>query len=145
LWQNISLNIGNYLSAFDNLKSNESMKTEKIIYWVSTSLISAMMLFAAFGYFTSPVMQEAFVHLGFPDYFRVELGAAKVLGAIALILPWVPGRIKEFAYFGFAVTFVSAFIAHLSSGDPLTVAFNPVMALIFLVVSYITYSKLKIR
>ena len=119
------------------------MKTNKIIYWVSTALISVMMLFAGYAYFTSPMAKTGFQHLGFPDYFRVELGVAKVLGAIALLLPWIPGKIKEFAYSGFAIVLVSAFIAHLSSGDPLTVAFNPVMALIFLVVSYITYSKLK--
>lgn len=30
------------------------MKTNKIIYWISTSIVTAMMLFSAFGYFTSP-------------------------------------------------------------------------------------------
>jgi hypothetical protein len=119
------------------------MKTNKIIYWVSTSLISAMMLFAGYAYLTSPMAKTGFQHLGFPDYFRIELGVAKALGAIALILPWIPSKIKEFGYFGFAITFVSAFIAHLSSGDPVSVAFNPVMAFIFLAVSYFTYSKLK--
>ena len=119
------------------------MKTNKIIYWVSTSLISAMMLFAAYSYFTSPMAKTGFQHLGFPDYFRVELGIAKILGAIALILPWIPGKIKELAYFGFAIVFVSAFIAHLSSGDPLVVAFNPIMAFVFLIASYYTYHKLE--
>jgi hypothetical protein len=56
-------------------------------------------------------------HLGFPDYFRIELGAGKLLGAIALILPFVPRKVKEFAYAGFTIIFVSAFIAHLASGD----------------------------
>jgi hypothetical protein len=119
------------------------MKTNKIIYWVSTGLISAMMLFAAYAYFTSPESKTGFQHLGFPDYFRVELGIAKVLGAIALIVPWFPTKIKDMAYFGFAIVFVSAFVAHLSSGDSLAVAFNPVMALVFLIASYITYYKLK--
>jgi len=118
------------------------MKTEKIIYWVSTGLLSLMMLFAGFSYFTSPMAKTGFEHLGFPDYFRIELGTAKILGVIALLIPMIPAKIKEFAYFGFAITFISAFIAHLSSGDPMKVAINPVIAFIILVVSYVYYSKI---
>jgi len=86
-------------------------------------------------------MKEAFVHLGFPSYFRIELAIAKILGAIVLILPSIPKQLKEFAYFGFAITLVSAFIAHLSSGDPFSVAFMPLVFLVILVVSYIYFHK----
>jgi DoxX-like family len=119
------------------------MKGLKITYWVSTGLISAMMIMAAYGYFTNPMMKTAFVHLGFPDYFRLELGAAKLLGALALIVPMIPRKIKEFAYAGFVIVFVSAFIAHLSSGDPMSVAVGAVVALVVLITSYITYAKLE--
>ena len=117
------------------------MKTDKTVYWISTSLISLMMLFAAFAYFTSPMAKSGFTHLGFPDYFRIELGTAKILGAIALVLPWVPSKMKGFAYAGFTITFISAFIAHISSGDPFKVAVNPIVALVILAVSYIYYTK----
>jgi len=117
------------------------MNKDKIVYWTTTGIITAMMLFSAFGYFTNPDMKAAFVHLGFPDYFRIELGVLKVLGALVLILPMVSGKIKSFAYFGFALTFVSAFIAHISSGDPLSVAVAPIIFLILLGVSYIFYNK----
>ena len=119
------------------------MKTDKIIFWVSTSLISFMMLFAGFAYLTSTMAKSGFVHLGFPDYFRVELGIAKFLGAMALILPWTPKKIKEFAYAGFTITFVSAFIAHLSSGDQLKDALNPVVALVVLSISYLYYIRIR--
>ena len=119
------------------------MKTDKIIFWVSTSLISIMMLFAGFAYLTSPMAKSGFVHLGFPDYFRVELGIAKFLGALALILPWTPDKIREFAYAGFAITFVSAFVAHLSSGEQLKDAINPVVALVVLSISYIYHLRIK--
>ncbi len=118
------------------------MKKDKIIYWVSTGLLSLMMLLAGYTYFSSPMAKEGFAHFGFPDYFRIELGTAKILGAIALLLPMIPAKIKEFAYYGFTITFISAFIAHLSSGDPLKVAINPVVALVILVVSYIYYLKI---
>jgi hypothetical protein len=121
------------------------MKKDKIIYWVSTAFLSLMMLFAGFSYFTSPMAKEGFAHLGFPDYFRIELGTAKILGVIALLLPMVPSKIKEFGYYGFAITFISAFIAHLSSGDPMRVAINPVVALLILVVSYVYYLKISAK
>ncbi len=118
------------------------MKTNKIIYWISTAFISIMMLFAAFAYFTDPAAKVGFVHLGYPDYFRIELGTAKILGVIALILPWIPIKIKEFAYSGFTIVFVSAFIAHISSGDPLKAAIFPIIAFAILAVSYFTYNKI---
>jgi DoxX-like family len=37
---------------------------------------------------------EAFTQLGFPDYFRVELAWAKLLGVVLLLAP-VPARLKE--------------------------------------------------
>lgn len=119
------------------------MKKNKIIYWTTTGIITAMMLFSAFGYFTNPDMKAAFVHLGFPDYFRIELGILKVVGAMALILPMVPEKVKSFAYFGFALTFISAFIAHTASGDPISVAIMPIIFLVILLVSYLFYRKVK--
>jgi len=35
------------------------------------------------------------MHLGFPDYFRIELAFAKTIGALVLIIPKIPIRIKE--------------------------------------------------
>jgi hypothetical protein len=119
------------------------MNKDKIIYWTTTGIITAMMLFSAFGYFTNPNMKLAFVHLGFPDYFRIELGILKILGAFALVLPIISDKIKSFAYFGFALTFVSAFIAHTASGDPVSVAIAPVIFLVILGASYIFYNKIK--
>lgn len=120
------------------------MNKNKIIYWTTTGIISAMMLFSAFGYFTNADMKAAFVHLGFPDYFRIELGVLKVLGALALLFPQVPDKIKSFAYFGFSLTFISAFIAHSASGDPIAVSAAPITFLVILGVSWYFQNKLKI-
>jgi hypothetical protein len=59
---------------------------------------------------------EAYTHLGFPDYFRIELALAKLLGAVLLLAP-APARLKEWAYAGFAITLGSALIAHFAVGD----------------------------
>jgi hypothetical protein len=61
---------------------------------------------------------ENFTRLGFPAYFRIELSWAKLAGLAALLVPIVPARVKEWAYAGFAITLVSALIAHLAVGDP---------------------------
>lgn len=117
-------------------KNKQIMKHRSITFWVATGLVTAMMLFSGFAYLTNPAMAAAFDHLGFPSYFRVELGTAKLLGSIILILPMIPRLVRQFAYFGFALTFTSAFIAHLSSGDPMSKALMPVIFLALLVVSY---------
>jgi hypothetical protein len=119
------------------------MKKDKIIFWIITGIVSTMMLFSAFNYLTNEVIKGAFVHLGFPSYFRIELAVAKVLGVIVLLLPVIPTRLKDFAYTGFAITFISAFIAHLSSGDPISIAFVPLVFLGILVVSYIYLHKMR--
>jgi len=59
-----------------------------------------MMTYSAYAYLTQPAMAEGFRHLGFPDYFRVELGIAKLLGAIVLLAP-LATRLMEWAYAGF--------------------------------------------
>ena len=126
------------------INKKEVSKTNKIIYWATTAIISAMMLFIAFGYFTNADMQAAFVHLGFPSYFRIELGILKVLGAFALILPMVSDKIKSFAYFGFVLTFVSGFIAHFASGDPISATIMPIVFLMILAVSYYYHVQWKV-
>lgn len=102
-----------------------------------------MMLFSALAYFTNPEVKAGFETMGYPDYFRVELGIAKILGIIVLLLPVVPQLIKEWAYAGFAITFVSAFITHIANGDPTSVVVMPLVMLVILVVSRLYFAKLK--
>ena len=96
------------------MKSTTKAKT--IVYWIVTSLFCLQMSYTAYAQLRLPVVAEAFTHLGFPAYFRVELSWAKFLGVVLLLAP-VPARLKEWAYAGFAITLASALIAHLSVGD----------------------------
>ncbi len=116
------------------------MKTIKIIYWISTAIVALMMTYSAYAYLTQPAIREAFHHLGFPDYFRIELAVAKLIGVLLLLLP-VGTRIKEWTYAGFAITFISAFIAHTASGDPFANRIMPIVILVLLMVSYFTFYK----
>lgn len=85
-------------------------------YWIATSLFALQMGFTAYAQLRLPQVAEAFTHLGFPAYFRVELSWLKLAGILVLLLP-APDRLKEWAYAGFAITLGSALIAHLSVGD----------------------------
>lgn len=106
----------------------------KAVYWGTTVLFAALMAFSAFAYLTAPQMAQAFTHLGFPSYFRVELAVAKFLGALALLAP-VPARLKEWAYAGFGITLVSAFISH-TAVDGVNTAVMPLVFLGVLAASY---------
>jgi len=85
-------------------------------FWIATALFCLQIGFTAYAQLRLPVVAEAFAHLGFPDYFRVELAWAKLLGVVVLLAP-VAARLKEWAYAGFAITLVSALVAHFSVGD----------------------------
>lgn len=91
-------------------------KTKVIGFWGATALFCLQMSFTAYAQLRLPQVAEAFAHLGFPDYFRVELSCAKILG-VALLLAPTPPRLKEWAYAGFAIDIGSAVLAHLAVGD----------------------------
>lgn len=80
--------------------------------------------------------------MGFNDTFRVELGIAKALGAIALLLPFLPKALKEWAYAGFGITLVSALIIHAASGHPMNMVIAPVIISIPLILSRFMWGKL---
>ena len=101
-------------AAFAAAKTKPNATT--IAYWTITGLFCLQMSFTAFAQLNVPVVAQAFKHLGFPAYFRSELGWTKFLG-VALLLAPLPARVKEWAYAGFAINLGSALIAHFSVGD----------------------------
>ncbi len=91
-------------------------KGMRLGYWAVTGLLCLQLAFTAYAQLSLPQVAEAFAHLGFPDYFRIQLSLAKLVGVALLLLP-VPPRLKEWAYAGFAFDLASALIAHLAVGD----------------------------
>ncbi len=98
------------------LTARVAPKIETIGYWIATALLCLEMSFTAYAELRLPQVAEAFTHLGFPAYFRVELSWAKLLGVVLLLAP-VPPRVKEWVYAGFAIDLASALIAHWAVGD----------------------------
>ena len=112
----------------------------KITYYITTGLISIAMVFSTYAYFTKPELKDAFQHLGFPDYFRIELALAKLLAAIAL---WVPIRlVRETAYIGLSISFISAVIAHIAVSDSIGHILYPAFVLGITILSYISHLKI---
>ena len=117
------------------------MKSAKIIFWVSTMII--FLFEGVMPAFTSQteMAKECIRHLGYPAYFGMMLTVFKVLGTLAILIPQVPGRVKEWAYAGLTFDFIAAFIS-LWSVDGLTgLTFFPLLVLAILIVSYIYYHK----
>jgi hypothetical protein len=85
-------------------------------FWVVTGLFCLQISFTAYAQLALPQVAEAFNHLGFPAYFRVELAWAKLFGVVLLLAP-VSRWLKEWAYAGFAINLGSGLIAHLAVGD----------------------------
>src|ERR1700687_3866191 len=98
------------------LRSTPHSKGTVIGFWCAPALFCLQIGFTAYAQLRLPQVAAAFVHLGFPAYFRVELSWAKLFGVVLLLAP-VPARLKEWAYAGFAIDLGSALIAHLSVGD----------------------------
>ena len=109
----------------------------KIAYWVLTGLFCALMAFSGVMYLSgAPQVVEGFRHLGYPDYFRTLLGLGKLLGAVALAVPFVPRTLREWAYAGFVINLVSASVSHMASGDPVANAISPLVILGVLLTSH---------
>ena len=98
------------------IAARTTTKATTVAYWIFTALLCLQMSFTAYAQLSLPQVAEAFTHLGFPAYFRVELSLAKFLGVVLLLAP-VGVRLKEWAYAGFFIPLVSALIAHFSVGD----------------------------
>ncbi|HTJ53575.1 MAG TPA: DoxX family protein [Cyclobacteriaceae bacterium] len=118
------------------------MKKNKIIYWVTTSII--FLFDSVMPALTShtQLAVEGIRHLGYPDYFRVQLTVFKVIGGIILIFPQVPPRYKEWAYVGFGINFISACIGHGVVDGLDFQTFFPLIIFAILIISYIEYHKI---
>ena len=121
------------------------MKSRKIpiIYWIVTILFALSMLFDGIaGVLRVDAGKIALAILGFPEYLLTILGTAKILGSIAIIQPTFR-TIKEWAYAGFAFTFIGGFTAHAFTGDGFGMLIPPVIMLVVMFVSYFLWKRIE--
>ncbi|WP_298542899.1 DoxX family protein [uncultured Aquimarina sp.] len=115
----------------------------KIIYWTSTALISLMLLWSSYSYFFSKAAIEGVKSLGFPDFFRIQLGVLKIVAIFILLIPQVPIQVKEWGYAGVGLFFVTAIIAHIAHKDSIFISLINVFFIGLLIISNIYMYKLK--
>lgn len=115
------------------------MKKIKIAYYISTGLLTALMLLSSGMYiFNNEEISKVFESLGYPAYIVYPLATAKILGLLAI---WTnkSASLKEWAYAGFFFDFILAFFAHYMVGEGVEGA---TMAMVFVLVSYFSWKKL---
>ncbi len=117
------------------------MKGIKITFWVSTILIGLFIIPGVF-FLNDPFALEGTKHLGLPLWFHWELGILKPIGALAILLPFVGNRIKEWAYFGLFLDVCSAFYALAWVDGMKGSTFFPIIVLVLLIVSYWSHHRL---
>lgn len=119
------------------------MKRLHLTYWIVTVLFSAFMIFSSYGGIT--LMPEAVAllhdHLGYPLYFMRWISVFKIIGAIAILLPNVPVRLKEWAYFGFFIDLVTAAFSFIALGDPISLWAPMTIFILMLMAAYMLHRK----
>ena len=114
-------------------------KRNKIIYWVAT-------LWLALGMVSTGAVQllkekegqgglDSIIHLGYPVYILTILGAWKVLGVVAVLIPKFP-LVKEWAYAGFFFVTTGAVFSHVASDDSVNTLLPALLLLILTVISW---------
>ncbi|MFD2186397.1 DoxX family protein [Aquimarina celericrescens] len=113
----------------------------KIIYWIATGLLSALMLFsAAMYFFNHEEISQTFTSFNYPSYVIYPLAILKLSGIIVILLnTWK--TLKEWAYAGFFFNFILAFFAHQQAGDG--ELGGALVALILLLTSYFLGKKVR--
>jgi uncharacterized membrane protein len=116
----------------------------KTFYYITTLFIAVLvgLVGGVVDILQTDAVVEASQTLGYPLYFFFLLGVFKILGAIALLLPKSLDRIKDLAYFGFAVDFIFASFSHFSVGDPMAKIITPLIMFVILGVSYALKNKI---
>ena len=97
---------------------SENTKGNSVGYWIATAILAVVLLLAGvMDLLGQPEVTEVMERLGYPMYILALLGIAKLLAAVAILVPKYP-RLKEWAYAGVVFNFVGAIYSHISSSEP---------------------------
>ena len=119
------------------------MNTKKIniIYWIFTGLLlAAMGLGAIPDLLSMPDALAVFKQLGYPAYLSPFMGAIKLLGVIAILIPGFP-RIKEWVYAGFVYDLTGATYSSIAIGTPILQVLPMLIGYALIIISYIYHHK----
>jgi uncharacterized membrane protein len=113
------------------------VKNRITAYWIVTVLFCLIFTFGGVANLVRVEFQREIMEaLGYPIYLMTILGAAKVLGVIALLIPGQP-ILKEWAYAGFTFDMLGASASHAFAEDTLPSIVIPLAILALGAVSYL--------
>ena len=119
------------------------MKKTSTWYWIVTILFAAFMIFSAVpDIMMSEEAVTMITGLGYPKYFVSFIGIAKLLGAIAILIPGL-NRIKEWEYAGLFFDLVGATYSALAVGGFMLPILFMILPIGFLFLSYFLWHKRK--
>ena len=117
------------------------MNTQKIIYWIATSLLSLMILGSAALYFVqTEEIAKVFKLLGYPTHLIIPIAVAKILGILTLLRNQGQ-KLVEWAYAGLFFEFLLAAFSHWQAQDGEIAA--SLVALVLLMISYNLKNKVR--
>lgn len=119
------------------------MKKYKIMFWVATAIIVIGEGLVPLLTMNMAEEKADIAQLGYPVYFGFMLAIFKFAGGLALALPMVPKRVKEWAYAGYGIDFISAFVSYIVVTGITGDAFAPLAMMGVLVVSYVGWNKME--
>lgn len=117
------------------------MKKTNIIYWILTVLFAVLMAGSAISnVLMDPQAVKFFKEIQLPAYLLPLLGWAKLLGALAILVPGNP-RLKEWAYAGLTFDLLGAIYCIAASGKPVNQWAPMIPFLLLPALAYIWYHK----
>jgi uncharacterized protein YjeT (DUF2065 family) len=117
------------------------MRTDRIIFWLATSVIIVVEGIGNVATFNQQYAKEIVYDLGYPEYFRVAMSAFKLTGLVILIVPKIPAWLKEWAYAGFFINTFFAFVSYWAVKGVTADLVFPVFVMMSLLVSHHYHQK----
>ncbi len=123
------------------------MKRNALFFWIPTTIIilweGVMPLFTWF--FAPQYVNAGTKPLGYPDYFAYALIVCKVLGVLAIALPTIPAKLKEWAYAGLTFNLIFAVLSHTVVDGNIGFIALPIVIMIILSASYFYNPRLAVQ
>lgn len=113
------------------------MKTIRLLHWIFTGLLSALLLVSASMYFVNhEEIVVGFISYGFPTWIIYPLAFAKILGVL-MLLTKLKQWLTEWAYAGIFFNAILAMGAHLAIHDGNQM--GAILVIVLLIGSYSTW------
>jgi uncharacterized membrane protein YphA (DoxX/SURF4 family) len=108
-----------------------SSRGRKVAYWAVTLLLAFSITLSGIGQLMRMGGNiDLVTDIGFPLYVTNILGAWKLLGVIAIVLPGLP-RLKEWAYSGIFFLMTGAALSHVFANDYGDYGFHVILPLFY--------------